>query len=310
MGYETRVRFMHGFPGTMWLQCSAFDLFRQEARVLCAIAGGEQPGPLSIDAAPLAEQAVDDVLEGIRQGQFLRRLLPLEAIATRLSRRVRRGKSADELRQNDQLVLAFLSGDTNTFLAHAHRAASHLPAVGRRVFQALSPAYDAFVRWTHPKLMMLANKLIPQGLSPVPTLFADPSYTHLLLPHLPADACRADAQTKLGKLWRNKRRRSELAPSLACAAALLEAVHRDTHYAYQNSDILDPHHAAYAPLVDIITCDKRSAGPLMQAIKAGTLSTKVVRSAHLDEVVAALQEKVGEHVSRSDPDLGCADTSE
>jgi hypothetical protein len=87
---------------------------------------------------------------------------------------------------------------------------------------------------------------------------------------------------------------SRLAPGLKCSTALADVSYFDTRRRFLRSDQLDQWHAAYAPYVDVFTCDKRTFDVLtrLTAARASHLRTRIVRASPLAGVLDAVHEVV------------------
>jgi len=210
------------------------------------------------------------------------------AWAERTGRSTRAGQTAEDRKAHERGLAAFLSGDTTGWIKFVERTVQQRHPLLRSTYHLFSPIYQWLFAAIHPGIAAVAACFVNRGLLAPPGKSADSIYTRCLLPNLPKGFPGSLGQQELGKLWRNKNQRSKTAPCLASAAAIDESIYNDTNYSYKASDVVDHSHAAYAPLTDIFTCDKRSAQPLKQVIKRSGKDTIIIRSGRLDEVAGAL----------------------
>jgi len=282
-GYEDRIEYLHGFPGTVWSQINSITLVKHSVLWLLDASGGPPVDPLSLDFTPLVWKDLLEVEKEIKgYSSILEPILATMAVAEQMSRQLRKGQTKKEQLSNEREFAAFLSKGPEIW----HRQLSQIREDGGAPNLWEGDEAKAL-------LAQLASALERHGLLAMASSRIDPIFSSLVLPHLPPEIARNPESVKaLQKLWSNQKRRAELTPSLACVATVDEELYRNPEQKFEESDILDSMHVAYASLVDNFTCDKRNVGPVEKAIKLSGAQTRVFRTKRLDEVAQAVEEVV------------------
>jgi hypothetical protein len=263
-GFVRRADFIASFPNTSLIQHSPVTILRAAGDELSARALGETVEQTAFGIAPVDRTSFDSISFEAAQRAFEiaamfertpRALAPDTARASKLAAALIRGKSRDTNRLLDDIHL----NSAARFIAH---------------------------RVVGPVLRTVAGFAEANGyLAPVRRRL-DHEFTACFLTQLPIEKRRSPHA--LNRIYNEWKRNPEVTPSsLRCYAAVWRE-QQAARSRIARSEILDRWHSAFAPLVDVFTCDKRNHRAVRDAL-SGRSSTRVIRTNRLDDVVSAIE---------------------
>jgi hypothetical protein len=276
-GLRQRLAFMRDFPGTLLFPFSGSKLLRLAAFEFALNALGGQYPAQPVQVFPMCEESLNDLVSIAKQVWPLRVVHRLSAMVTsHVSRHsaVEQREVRDALEKLQRLARI---GDRKRLEAHLAAKAPRLGGL-RGVIQRAS--------W--PILLPLYDWASSRGLT-ARVKHADFLFDRLVTTALPTTFSTDPRLLEgLAKLWTNPEALALMSPALACVKAIAKA-QTPTHDVQKiESTEHDKHHAAFAPLVHVFTCDKRNQPVVAKAVQLGRCKTRVLRTGSVAEVVKAL----------------------
>ncbi|HBQ14099.1 MAG TPA: hypothetical protein DEF51_24205 [Myxococcales bacterium] len=287
-GWQDAIDHLRAFPGTMYCpNLMANTLWKADSLRLAAESGCTASVARTVfEAEPLATRAISWFEQ---QRDFARAVHKVKDAATaiqKISRGADAGRAKSERLSGEAAARAVLLGDVDGVRRQPGAAAE-------QVVQQLLDAVQPHIK-----------RLQRLGYVPPVEVQSDPAFLSIVMPHLPVEV-RQDqpSMARVAVAWRDNRFAS-VTQSIVASAAVLRWVHyRDvpadaTKDPFATGDRLDAEHAAYAPLVHVFTCDKRTAPEVERALKEAGSGTQVVRATKIDKIVAACERALdGAHSS-------------
>ncbi len=277
-GSRERFRFLRSFPAVLRLPDAGASLIHGHAAAsLLAYAGRCTPPqslPLEARAVALEPEEFWDQWAS-SHGKRMVRLFDMKARPERFARKARLGKTAKDLEHDARSLGALSLGDQARFEKLLQRGPD-----------APGPRWVRLTRLATPFIQRFYEVVASHGWLPPPGRKFDDVFGSMLLAGLPRALRRDHKLVKdLQRCWDDSSVRCRIAPSLACTASVIETTKRETERKkYGRADVIDPLHAAYAPHVDIFTCDKRNEAPLRDVLAKASVATKVIRTNRLEKV--------------------------
>jgi hypothetical protein len=232
----------------------------------------------------------------------------ISANTRRTSRAADAGKTKAQLAAEERSTAALLRGEEDNFRKYMQYARTYDRFANKGRLYRIAGRLEELIEQYGPRLgilrpieerryrtAMAGGRLIGWigeriGLVGPVSKRIDPVFTDVVLSSLPGEIRRDRARMdRIHKFWSNPMKRTRTVAPLACRAAVVESIHYNPAYRYQDSDEPDKEHVVFAPLVDIFTCDKRNVGPLRGVLDKTDTSTAVIRTGRLDEVVEAVE---------------------
>lgn len=209
------------------------------------------------------------------ESAFIReRLFAPSASITKKIREAQNSSSPKETLRSEAMINAAASGDYSR-VAKLLAKSGQLPESGRDGFEERLATYLDSI-----------SQILPGFGGTVEFLKFDFIFQQAVMPFLPESAM-ADHQLlmKVADSWKlDDVRLSSI--SLNAFAALVESIHYQPQRDFKASELPDQRHAAYAPLVEMFTCDRRNEKPLKKAIASmGENATVIMRNGRLDVVL-------------------------
>lgn len=279
-GLSRRVAYLESFPGAVLFPVGSTALLQLNMLQLVRIGSGESPERQTIEAQPLT----GPMEEAVRSLQVAIPAFRMGEIAMRLGRATRRGQDKEEMLTRNHMRAALLRGDWKKHLVLRERLGESPTRRERIMTRAIAPV-----------LGWLGERLERAGWRPLYKKGEDPVFEAVYVRFWPPGLPRNRANIRAAhKAWRQRDKYLRAIPSLLAFAAVYENLHyrQDT---FNASDFMDPLHAAYAPLCDLFTGDKRTIEPLDRMFEqAGTVFCETERLADvargLEAGIAAMRE--------------------
>ena len=276
----SRVAFLRSFPGTAFTEWSAYDLVRYEAEKL---AHGLPPElGETIGMVPLFEIADGDIEKltfGFMKSHPVRKLLePLYARRRDLFHLDQEALKAHGARASkaDDLAIwrAQIRGQPDRAIAIWERI-MRVPMTDEQRDQMRRRTEDLSTGW-------IAGE--SAGFLPPADLDFDETFVRVVFTALPFEIKRdREAIVRVLRAWGD---RSRPASPLSCAAAVAAGVLDNPARGYQASDQVDVVHAAFAPIVDVFTGDRRT----IDALRRLKLKARVLGTNSLSDVARYLEQ--------------------
>ena len=287
-GFKSRVAYLHGFPGTVWMkEVAGKKILKLSVQRLLDEAEGRLPDPMHFEADPLGREDFQKTANFIKLASWgLRLPLLMMTTAERMGRKARYAKLSKkkDLEAQNRYTATVLFGDTAAWRDQLSKRG-----------MTLGPISNLFLETIHPVMTRMGAWFQRRGVVPLDGKRLDPIFASCVVPHLSREVALApDRMDSLMRIWKDQQARARVAPSLACVASVDEYIHYLSDYEFKESDIWDMMHVAFAPLVDIFTCDKRNVRPVERTLKLGGISTQVFRTRRLDEVADAVEDAVAQ----------------
>lgn len=278
-GLARRLDFIRRFPGTQRVVGSTNGLLAFDAQQLVRAVSGRGAAGASLPLEPLAGVPLSELRRWVEHfGRFVRAVDKHSTSLQRSRRALGDARTAKAIRAEHRNLGAFLRGDAEGVVRHLARG-GRVP--GR--------AQNWLLRKSVSLVGRVAGELHRRGRLPFAELTYDPVFSATVVPLLESAArTNPEVLDAIYAYWRTRGNRS-VAPSLACQAALAERLEMQPDLRLLKSEAADARHAAYAPLVDLFTCDKRNRDPLRKALAEIGCSTLVVGTKRHKDLVGALE---------------------
>jgi len=267
---------MRRFPGTVLLSVGGAQVTKLAAYRFAISALGGEMKPQPLRCQPMSTESVEALERLVEQTRPLQ--LAQRFRASVMSRTFGHGAKQSKQEREMQLKLHRLArtGAKSEVLEYLRK---RWPLTGlRRVLQPIAAhALVAVYRWGNDRgILSSASK-------------TDFLFDELVSSALPSEISR-DPQMMhfLFGVWSRPEALASLSPSLACVAAIARGTSPTKDAAKIRSTEIDKCHAAFAPLVDVFTCDGRIQRLVSQTLKVPRPQTAVLRTSSLEAVVDAL----------------------
>ncbi len=275
-GRASRTAFMHGFPGTLLLPVSGSQILKMDAVALALHALGEDMAPRQLPCQELATLPLSEFEAMVRQTWPLRFAQTIHARATSSAIRSTPRVSKEERQASDKLQRLARKGNPTKVLEYLQRR-SPQGRVGALVQSIAVEGLTSLYRWSN-------DRGIGSSVSNGDWLF-DQYVSGALPREVSSDATLMEP---VFKAWSRPDELVAVAPSLACASAVARKTGPSRDRTKIRSTETDKLHSAFAPLVDVFTCDGRIHPIIAPVLKGTQAGTVVLRSSSLQDVVEAL----------------------
>ncbi len=281
-GRWSRVHYMHDFPGTLWLACSGYQITDLAIQLFAARCLDLGPIRQQFLGGWLAHRDVQEFEEVVRNASKLRRVFGVYARAAAFSNTAAR--TAHDRKTNDRLLTMVRKGDRVGFRKCVAKSGVTLPGWRGQMQRLAEHILFAGATWARRRGLVSA---LPR---------ADWHFERCVGSRLPP-SIRGSRETmlRLHAVWSDETRRAEASAALACVAALDLRQIATTNPEKMMSSEIDKLHAAFAPLTDVFTCDKRNQPTLAAVLAKARHPTRVLRTGHLDEVADLVSNMVEHH---------------
>lgn len=275
-GLRHRLAFMRAFPGTVLFHFGGAQLLRLAVLELAAMLVQSGESEHEFRCQSLSDHSLDE-LESITKGlRGLRWAVDLSAFATARAapvgvklppaQRATDAKIHRLAREGDRFALA-------DYLRRTTGGGSSARVIQRLASRGLVALY-AFA---------LRRGLISEAAG------GDLLFDQLVTAALPTEfAANDELMRGMKSLWSDPDLLAFSSTSLACVKDIEEARTPTRDRAKIRSTYVDRHHACFAPLMDVFTCDKRIHRIVERAVGRSESSVAVVRTRSLARVAALL----------------------
>lgn len=279
-GLRPRLAFMREFPGTVLFAVSGAQLLRLAAHDFALTALQEQPASEPFECFAMPDKSIDELVELVRQTRPLRLAHRLSAHITSRTNASAPVKTREEGDAQEKLQRLARLGDRKSFEAYLSKKAPRLGGFKGYLQRAATPLLIPLYDWASSRGILARAKHAD--------FLFDELVTSVLPPKFSTDEKLIGG---LAKLWVQPEALALMSPSLACVKAIAKAQSPALDVQKIESTAHDKHHATFAPLVDVFTCDKRNQPLIAQTLKLARCETHVVRTGCLADVAAYLNAK-------------------
>lgn len=275
-GRASRMAFMRGFPGALLVPVSGSQILKMDAVALALHALGDEMAPRQLPCKELGALPQVELEAMVRQTWPLRFAQNLHARATSSALESIPRTSKEDRQAADKLHRLARKGNASKVLEYLQRR----HARGRLESFVQSLAVSGLVslyRWSNDRGIVSAasngdwlfdryvSGALPRQFSSNPALM-EPVF----------------------RTWSRPDELAAVAPSLACVSAVARQTDAIKDRKKIRSTETDKLHAAFAPLVDVFTCDGRMRPIIDRVFKGTGIGPTLLRSSSLQEVVEEL----------------------
>lgn len=276
-GKESRLEFIANFPNVYLFQKPAQQIFKTEAQCISSLADSVIPPDITLEAKLLCQLGKNTLNNLVDQYG-----LPSRQLNIMSSKVQNRGRKANPARSHKELIMQ-------------HRI---IGKIFRGEFEDLVPTTD-----DKRLLARLSNYIIRRGMHTVGKIAKDfrdrgwisfsdapydPVFNEAVAVHFPQERRVSQPFMQGIHRWWSHPENRKIAPSLACHYELARSNDGQRQMTLAPSTEIDNLHAAYAPYMDIFTCDKRNASILESILKKLSVHTRVFRTNNLQSLIQGL----------------------
>lgn len=277
-GLASRLRFMHDFPGTVLLPVGGSQVTKLAAYAFAIAALGGEMEPQALRCKDLSTETIESLTEVVEQTRSLHLAQRLQAWAVSATFSDRKKLSKEDGEVHSKLHRLARKGDRQQLMDYLRK---RRPLRGLRaiVQDVAGRALFEIYRWGDERGILsaavknndflfdeLVSGALPRQLS------SDPKIMRLLF-----------------ETWARPDALALHSPSLACVAAIARGASPTKKTQKIRSTENDKRHAAFAPLADVFTCDRRVHPIISRTLKMARSQTTVIRTSLLADVVAAVK---------------------
>ncbi len=285
VGLQARLEFLRGFPAIFMMECCSAQVLHHDFEVLLATAtGAKSPEPLQVRGVSLSGSSVTKLNDMVRDSRSYVNAMMRCVSGERHSRRAR-PETQKEQASEAKFSRVFMKGDWRAVQKHLKKRLPRwtwFDAANAKMLMSVASSGERL-------LERIGMPLLADGKW-------DITFTRVVLPRVVMEAMSQRRMlspatvAEIAKLWRDAELRPMLVPSMACVAAVIENVYRRPKEEYGLDAELDWKHAAYAPWVNVFTCDKRNHDHIDAVIRKREVPSRILRTNQLDRVVDAIEE--------------------
>lgn len=280
-GRSSRLRFMHSFPGTVLLPVGGSQVTKLAAYDFAFAALDGDMEPQALRCQEMSASPIETLTKAVEQTWVLDLAQRFQAWATSASFSDRKKSSKQDVEMHSKMHRLARKGDTQEVMDYLRK---RRPLSGLRgiVQNVAGRALVALYQWGNDRgILSVAAK-------------NDFLFDELVSGALPRQlSSNPQIMGLLFELWSRPDALALHSPSLACVAAIARRSSPTRKTQKIRSTENDKRHAAFAPLVDVFTCDRRVQPIISQTLKVARSQTAVLRTSCLADVVAALKPSVG-----------------
>lgn len=271
-GRRNRIEFMRAFPGTV-LACVGGAQLLKLATFEFAMALFEgEIAPQAFRCVPMASETADQILAAMKPMRYLHWIDSFNARVTARSSDAGVKVERAQRDANRKLHRLARQGDLTRLEEYLRGSGKVRAGLSGRAQLLAARSLARLYEW------MYARGLLSRA-SGGEVLF-DQLVTGVLPPSIATDTSIMRA---LYTRWSDPRVLATLAPSLACVKAIASAQTPTRDVQKVRSTEVDKHHAVFAPLVDVFTCDKRNHPIIDRTLRLAGISVSVLRTRSLLE---------------------------
>jgi hypothetical protein len=279
-GRRARLGYLREFAGTSVLMCGGQQIISASSRNFAAQALGLSGFDSEFRVECFTNRTVTEWMEHLDKFWLLRGLQGRVASLTAKTQRHSESRAERDSKRKIQRLARH--GNVTSIQDHIAHKGKRLTGVRGAMQTIAVHGLVALHRWTSSR-----------GLA-IPLTRREQLFDQLVWKELPP-AIRRDkpAMLRLREAWNNERVSAKLSPSLACVAAIDACLNVPTDPARIRSGENDKHHAAFASMMHVFTCDKRVHPPLTAALRLAQRDVHVLRTKHLPDVICAIESLLG-----------------
>jgi hypothetical protein len=278
-GLISRFEFLRTFPGTLLYKCSGEQLIALYARSFTAQVLGFDIQPQEFLATPMNMLSVADLRVMMPRLRVLRAAQRMYATLISGAAPIGLRQNKKERDQKAKIRRLARSGSSPEELHEYLRDKSLLKPGMRAVAQ----------RFAASVLCSVAQWGIAHGIAsmaPAP----DEEFEKIIGVGLTRKIrSSTDAMKALHAAWSDTGSLISKSPGLACIAGIRRELAPTKDVQKISSTEIDIRHVAFAPQVDVFTCDKRIHRVAAEVIAKAELNVSVLRTGHLKEVAVAAE---------------------
>jgi len=277
-GRGSRVAYLQNFPGTVLLSVSGIQVLSTSTRNFVAQSLGLSTVTLDLPTQRMRDLSVASLLDEIDKFRMWREV---QGIGARLETSSMVGTTKKKRESKNSLMRVARKGSVAMLREHIMREETFRPGI-RGLVQV--GAMHALVK--------LQGWMAQNGIG-IPATRREQAFERLIVPSLPREIRRSStAMSTLRTSWKNEAATADVSPAVACSAAIEVASNPSKDPVKFRSSENDKHHAAFAAMMHVFTCDKRVQPSVDSTLRAGRRAVRVIRTQRLHEVVAAVRESL------------------
>ena len=278
-GRSDRLAFLQAFPGTVLICAGGTQVIRLAAAAFAAAVFGGEVAPYAVPCSAMDSEPIEQLLSRTRQLLPLRLAHGLHATVTARTNRETASlpKRKQEREAEQKLHRLARKGDIRAVHDHLEKSGKLRPGLVGRAQRLGGEFLVGFYRWAQARgLTTSASR-------------GDFLFDDLVTSKLPARYARnSQTMRALFDVWVDPDELARVSPVLACVKAISKASHQLLDARKIRSTEHDKHHASFASMVDVFTCDGRNQPLVARVMEAGGTGTIVLQTRSPSRVAEAL----------------------